>query len=160
MRFIGTMVLSVALASASLAEGKKNTFISEDLGISIEVPLEEGAEAPMHQVAMFFLPSSDRFAANVNILKQKYSETISAYDKLSTSQFKSLNMTVITRELSGSEALYEYKGNSQGRALHWYSRAIKRGAYIYLVTATGLESDWKKQEQELKESVDSFVVTK
>ena len=159
-KVVAISILAIALASASLAEEQRNFFVSDDLGISIEVPISKESEAPTHQVAMFFLPVSDGFAANVNIQKQKYSDSIEAYDKLSVSQFEPLKFTVIHRELKDNEVVYEYKGDMQGMSLHWYARAIKQGRHVYLVTATCLDSHWTKQKTGLMKSVNSFKVGK
>jgi hypothetical protein len=155
---IAISILVVAVASASLAGEQKNVFVSEDLGISIEVPISKESEASVQQVAMFFLPSSDGFTANVNIQKQRYSESMEAYDKLSTNQFTNFNWTVLNRRLKNDEVVYEYKGDMQGKTLHWYARAIRRAQYIYLVTATCLDSRWQKQKIELMKSIDSFKI--
>ncbi len=155
---VAISILVVAVASTSLAGEQKNTFVSEDLGISIEVPISKESEALTHQVAMFFLPASDGFAANVNIQKQKYSESIEAYDKLSVNQFTNLNWIVLNRKPKNDEVVYEYKGNMQSRPLHWYARVIKHGQYVYLVTATCLDSNWQKQKTELMKSIDSFKI--
>lgn len=151
-------IFALALASAAFAAGQRNTFVSQDLGISIQVPASKKSEAPTHQVAIFFLPPADGFSANVNIQKQKYSDSIEAYDRLSSSQFKHLKWTVLDRKLKPVEAVYEYKGEFEGRTLHWYARAIKHGEYVYLVTATCLDSKWQEEKTELLKSVDSFRI--
>lgn len=160
MKTLLVSFLVIALSLSSLAGEKKNTFVAKDLGISMEVPISKESDAPINQIAMFFLSVSDGFAANVNVQKQKYSDSIEAYDKLSTNQFKTIKWTVLKRNLQRNEVLYEYKGETQGRKLHWYSRAIKFDKYVYLVTATCLESHWKKQKMELIKSVDSFKIKK
>ena len=72
MRIVAiSTIVAVALASVSLAGEQKNTYISERLGISIDVPVSKDSGVAIYQVAMFFLPASDGFAANVNIQKQK-----------------------------------------------------------------------------------------
>ena len=156
MRTVVISILVVALAYTSFAAEQNNTFASKDLGISIEVPISKESETTVYQVAMFFLPASDGFAANVNIQRQKYSESIEAYDKLSASQFKELKLTVLNHELKGNEILYEYKGEMQAKTLHGYARSIKHGEYVYLATATCLDSYWEKQKGELMKSIDSF----
>jgi len=153
-------ILAIALASASLAGEKKNTYISEDLGISIEVPMSKESKAPSYQVAIFLLSASDGFAANVNIQKQKYSASIEAYDNLTVRQFKNFKFNVLERKRKDNEVTYEYKGYGQGKSLHWYARAIKQGKHVYLVTATGLDSHWSEQKAELMNSVNSFKVEK
>ena len=160
MKTLAISFSALLFAFYSLAGEKKNTFVSETMGISMKVPVSKKSDAPVNQIAMFFLPASDGFAANVNVQKQKYSDSIEAYDKLSQSQFKTLKLSVIKRIIKSDEVLYEYKGEMRGRKLHWYSRAIKSGDYVFLVTATCLENHWAKQKIELLKSVDSFKIKK
>ena len=157
MRTTAISVILVVLTSGAIAAEPKNSFVSSDLGISIEVPIVKDTKNPNHQIAMFFLPASDNFAANVNIQKQQFAESIEVYDKLTMNQFKQFNMTVLNRMLKGNELRYEYKGDMQGRTLHWYARAIKTGQHVYLVTATSLDSQWGQQKSLLIKSVDSFA---
>jgi len=158
MRIAVICIIVVVLASGAFAAEPRNVFFSKDLGISIEAPLAEDDKNPNYRIAVLLLPASDNFAANVNIQKQKYTDSIEAYDKLTTGQFKQLKMTVLNRLLKGNDLRYEYTGDMHKRTLHWYARAVKTGQHIYLVTATGLDSQWDQQKALLKKSVDSFVV--
>ena len=133
-----------------------NTFTYDDLGFSMNVMLPKEQKTPIYQIAMFFLPVSDSFAANVGVQKQKYADTLAAYDKLSLEQMKQMKWNVINHTVKENEIIYEYKGSSQNREVHWYSKAIKKGDFIYLVTATALESKWAEQKAELSGMVDSF----
>ena len=153
------IMLLVSLADAGAAEeGKQNTFSIGSLGFSMEVPVAEGRTHGAYQVAAFLLPASDGFAPNVNVQKQAYEGTIEDYDKLSTGQFTALKLTSVNRTLKKDEVIYEYKGLMQGSRLHWYARALKKGQYVYLVTATALDSQWKdeKKKKKLIDSVNSF----
>lgn len=145
------------LAAGALAVERRNVFISTDHGISIEAPVSADA-APNLQIAVFFLPPSNNFAANVNVQKQQFTGPIEDYDKLSASQFKQFGLTVLNRTLKGNEARYEYKGDVEGKRMRWYARSIKGGDYVYLVTATGLEEQWDRQKLVLIKSVESFVL--
>jgi hypothetical protein len=157
MRIALVSIMLVVLVSGALAAESRNAFVSNDLGISIDAPIAKDTTVPNYQIASFYLPGSDNFAANVNVQKQQFAESIEAYDKLSTSQLKQINMTVLSHTLKGNDLRYEYRGDMQGKTLHWYARAIKTGQHIYLVTATSLESHWEQQKSSLIKSVDSFV---
>lgn len=157
MRIAIVGLMTLALTTGALAAELGNTFVSNDYGISIDAPVSKNITASNIQIASFFLPPSDNFAANVNILKQQFGDPLEAYDKLSISQFKQFKLTVLNRTLKGDELRYEYKGDMQGRALHWYARTVKTGQHIYLVTATGLDSQWEQQKSLLIKSVESFV---
>ncbi|OGW42198.1 MAG: hypothetical protein A2010_10665 [Nitrospirae bacterium GWD2_57_9] len=145
MRITTVSIMLVVLASGALAAEPRNAFVSNDLGISIEAPIAKDTKSPNYQIAMFFLPASDNFAANVNVQKQQFREALKTYDKLTMSQFRQFNMTVLNRMLKGNDLRYEYKGDMQGRTLHWYARAIKTEQHVYLVTATSLDSQCSAQ---------------
>lgn len=133
-----------------------NTFTSDDLDFSMSVPVSKEQKIPIYQIALFFLPASDSFAANVGVQKQKYADTLEAYAKLSLEQMKQMKWNVINHTIKENEIIYEYTGSSQNREIHWYSRALKRGDCIYLITATALESKWEEQKAELSGIVNSF----
>ncbi len=156
MTLIGLFMLVVATDAHPADSG--NTFVSNDYGISIDAPAAEDMTAPNNQIVAFFLPPSDNFTANVNVLREQSGDSLEAFDKLSLSQFKQFKLTILNRTLKGNEIRYEYKGTMQGRTLHWYARTVKAGQLIYLVTATALDSEWAKQKSALIKSVESFSV--
>lgn len=150
------VILSAVLSlAAALPAADKNLFVSDEHGFSIAAPAT--GEAPALQAVLFFLPASGQFAANVNVQKQRFEGGIADYDKTSTEQFKTFGLSVLNRSLKGNEVRYEYKGDMQGRPMHWYARAVKSGGHVYLVTATALEADWARQKAALTRSVDSFA---
>ena len=157
MRTVAISILFAVLASGAFAAEPRNVFVSNDLGISMEAPIVKDAKNPNYQIAIFFLPASENFSANVNIQKQQFAESLEAYDRLTMGQFKQHNVTVLNHALKGNDLRYEYKGDMQGRTLHWYARAVKTGQHVYLVTATGLDSQWEQQKPSLIRSVDSFM---
>jgi hypothetical protein len=147
---------TIFIAAGLMASDQKDLYVSTSHGFSIAPPVS--ADAANLQIAMFFLPASNNFSANVNVQKQKFSDSIEAYDKLSASQFEQLGLGILNRTLKGNEVRYEYQGKMQGRPVHWYARGTKVGGYVYLVTATGLEEQWQSQKKVLMESVDSFML--
>ncbi len=135
----------------------QNFYESKEPGFRLEVPVAAEFETESYQMAMFLLPASDSFTANVNVMRQKFDKSIGDYDELSTRQFEAMKLEQIRRELKGNAVTYEYKGEMQGRELHFYSKAVKNGVYIDLATATALEGAWEKQKAQLVRSVDSFA---
>jgi len=76
---------------------------------------------------------------------------------LSLKQFKNTGLKVIEQKKAGkSGVVFEYNGEFQGRALHWYVRAEKAGGRVYLATGTATEEDWAGQSAKLKSCVDSL----
>jgi len=156
MRTIAIAVVLLTVTAGASSAKPRNIFVSDDLGISMEVPFSRSDSPENQQIAVFCLPMKDGFAANVNLQKQAYSDSLAAFDKLSVSQFKQFKVTILKRDLKANEVRYEYSGDMQGRTMHWYARAVKTGDTVFLITATGLDNQWQKQKQALMASVDSF----
>jgi len=153
-------VLIVALPLTLVAEGQapqpKSSYVLREFGLSLEPPAIEKPGQGNFVVAYFFLPPAEGFAANVNVMRQAHAGSIKEYSALSDGQFKKAGMTVLKRDLKENQVVYEYTGSQGGRELHWYSRAIKKGGFVFLATATGLALHWDKQKAALMKSVDSF----
>ena len=110
--------------------------------------------------AFLYLPPTQGFAPNVNVLIQDVPNPIQEYADLSKQQFKSANLTVLNDHLVGDgEWACEYSGNMQGKDLHFYARALKKGDKVYLVTATAALDQWDSVFPKLKSCVDSFAFT-
>jgi len=154
-----TCVLLVALAALNVrtsAAESTNRLLFPAAGFSIK-PLETRLENVPQQALFMALPPSDGFAANVNVHIQPYSGTLDEYIALSEEQFKAAGVKVVQRSKEGHSAvIFEYTGEMQGRALHWYARAVHATGKVYLVTATATETQWKREAVPLKECVDSF----
>src|SRR5437667_4949030 len=154
-----TLVFLLTLASLTTktdAAESTNRLLFPVTGFSIQ-PLET-AVGKVPQLALFMaLPVSDGFAANVNVQIQPYSGTLDEYIALSEEQFKAAGWKVIQRSKQGQSAVvFEYVGEMQGRALHWYAKAVHATDRVYLVTATATETQWKREAVPLKECIDSF----
>jgi len=108
------------------------------------------------QVFHYFLPADSGFAGNVNLMIQPFSGSLDDYNELTQQQFKSIGFQVIKTKILKSEIIYEYKGFSSGLDLYWFSRAIKQGDKIYLVTATALQKRWEIEKAILIKSTMSF----
>jgi hypothetical protein len=119
--------------------------------------LDESPSASPQQALMMFLPTADGFAANVNVQIQPYAGTMDDYIALTLEQLKSADFKLLQKKVSGKAiAVFDYTGKMQGRALHWYARAEKSGARVYLVTASATDEQWNKVATRLKACVDSF----
>lgn len=131
-----------------------------EAGFSI-TPLE-ARPGPMSVMPLTMsLPATGNFSANVNVLIQPYEESIEDYTALSLKQFKDNGLKVIEQKKLGKSAVvFQCSGELQGRDLHWYARAEKLGAHVYLVTATATEKQWADQGSQLKGCVDSFQLEK
>jgi hypothetical protein len=121
-------------------------------------------QAPPHgngsQPLTMLLPSEHGFSANVNVQVQMFENSLLEYQTLSEMQFKQMDIEVISATIENGVLQYEYKGFYEQKNLHWYAKAIKSGAYVYLATATSLEVNWLQNKFELQQAVDSFKLTK
>ncbi|MBN1555888.1 MAG: hypothetical protein JXA11_14185 [Phycisphaerae bacterium] len=157
MRTIFILSMAVLLASSSIAR-ERDLLVSREYGISISPPVAKEITSYPYTMAVFFLPYSDGFSATVNVQKQVFAKSLEEYDQISRKQFRQFNATVLQHKGEEKEILYEWKALMEDRNMHYYSRVVKQGNFIYLITATGLESRWNQQKAELMKSVDSFQV--
>ena len=107
-------------------------------------------------VTTMALPHQNGFSANVCVMVQEYKGSIADYDLLTQRQIYQAKFEMITSKVDDDSATYEYQGRMNGFDLHFYAIAIKGSNNVYLVTATGLQKDWKLQGESLVKSVNSF----
>ena len=150
--YMGIVILFSIFAQAQ----GKNNYVSTCYGFSMNVPSVKDNINISHQIAFFFLPMSDGFAPNVNVQIQAFEGTIDDYDRISTNQFKSFSFILISRMIKKDFIIYEYKGITQEKKMHWYQKAVKKENHIFLITATALETQWMITKTSLIDSVDSF----
>ncbi len=135
------------------------TLVFDEAGFSIKA-LDAPPEVAGGQPLQMLLPPNNGFSANVNIQIQPYNGTLTQYKSISDSQFKQYGFKPIISKVSKDSVIFEYTGTMAGKKLHWYSRAYKRGNFVYLVTATEQESNWPKTKKKLITVVDSFKLKK
>ena len=120
-------------------------------------PLEGQSASAVHQPLIMMLPPSQCFAPNVNVQIQPYRGSLDDYMVLSKSQFKAAKWTLVKEQKLGEDTVvFEFFGAAQGRPLHWFARAQKRGAKVYLATATATLAQWPKLSRKLIACVTSF----
>lgn len=143
------------LTALFISEASAGTLVFEESGFSIN-SLDSPPSLSGGQPLQMLLPAVNGFAANINVQIQPYTGTISQYKELSESQFKQLGLTTIHSKANESNLLFEYTGIMSNKKLHWYSKAIKKGDFVYLVTATEQETSWEQTKNKLISAVDSF----
>ena len=154
-RLVLLLTLAVFTTRTHAAEST-NRLLFPLTGFSIK-PLETTVGKVPQQALFMALPASEGFAANVNVQIQPYTGTLDEYMALSEEQFKAAGYKVVQRRKQGQSAVvFEYTGDMQGRALHWFARAEHATGRVYLVTATALETQWKREAVGLKDCVESF----
>lgn len=147
------ILLTLALLALAPAVAAQDSY--QNRLFTINAPTGSGDYANSQPVLMS-LPYDQGFGPNVNVQVQVYEGSMEAYVKLSEDQFRALNWTLIKKAVTGNKALFEYAGEYNGRAMHWYTEAIRRGDRVYLITATSLETQWPKLGSRLIASVQSF----
>jgi hypothetical protein len=108
-----------------------------------------------------FLPPSDGFSPNINVVIQPFKGSIDDYIEISKKQFEEEKDTIVSEhKVANREWTVEYHGVSDGRHLHFYARSIVAGTRVYLVTATATELQWKSVGNKLKACTESFQLDK
>jgi len=154
VRFFAAVLLVLVIPSLR-AQDSLVTYSAA--GFSFSPP--ESQQPATGKVVIAFLPASQGFSPNVNVMIQPYPASLRDYDQLTQAQFKQGDVSVVTQEVADDHLLYEYKGNIRGRSLHFYARALKRDSSVYLITATDLEQNWAEDKEALVHSVASFVLS-
>lgn len=152
------MPIKIFLAIAALVFSTTSftsALVFDKAGFEIDA-LDSSPGAAGLQALIMMLPAEDGFAANVNVQIQPYGGTLAEYKKLSDSQFSQMAFKVSTSIIEKNILKFEYTGSMSNLTLHWYSLAIKKGDFIYLVIATSLDKNWPKNKAALVASVDSL----
>ena len=105
---------------------------------------------------IMFLPESNGFQPNINVLIQPYNGTINDYIAMSKEQFKQMSCSVVSEHQNGENGWIVEYSMGGGHDLHCYAQAVSKSSKIYLVTATAKESQWATVGATLREHVDSF----
>lgn len=149
-------VFAMSIAAPVLATPNNSRFTYRPAGFSIE-PLSGDPSATNWQIVMMFLPPSEGFAPNVNVLIQPNDKPIDHYIAITLAELKQMGMAVVgSKKVNETIAQFEYTGRLNGRDLHFYAKAFKKGDQVYLVTATSKKTQWAAHADELKRCVDSF----
>ena len=149
----GILIVLITLSLSSYCFA--STLVFEQAGFQID-SLETAPSNAGSQPLMMLLPAENEFAANVNVQIQPYPGTIEEYINLSKSQFSQIGLKLILTEKKDNTVTFEYSGPMNNANLHWYSKAVKKGGFVYLATATSLDIHWKKYRAKLMSSVNSL----
>ncbi len=155
-RIIAVIIGILAAAAIAYGAGLATSLHFAKAGFSISA-LEGEGDLGAQQVVMLFLPPTEQFAPNVNVQIQSFAEGLEEYLKFSIKQIGDSGWVVQKQaSIGGGIAVIEYTGNMSGQALHWYSRAVKAGKRVYLVTGTARQSQWRSVSTAIINCVDSF----
>lgn len=147
------LILITVLLFANAAFATEVTY--KKAGFSINI-LDSSPSISGSQPVQMFLPAVNGFAANVNVQLQPYSESLDDYRKLSLAQFSQFGLKVVSSSIKNNTLVFEYSGLMLGNHLYFYSKAVKKGDFVYLATATDLSSEWPNKSSQLKSIVNSL----
>jgi hypothetical protein len=149
------------LAWASLAFAGDHVIDLSAHGFTLSA-LEPTGDAGDYQAVMMFLPATEKFSPNVNVMVQQNSVSFEDYLKQSRDEFAKMGVKVIVDKPGKNDAVFEYSMVQQGKELHFYARMVPGKGKVMLATATALESQWKNAAVSgaLKKCVDSLKAAK
>ncbi len=151
MKKLIKIILAVSIMLSTLSAENKyetNIFTIKSLEIKKDTSI----------MGIMYLPSSDKFSPNINIIKQSYSGTLEEYQEITENQFKKEKLNVLYNQIENNRIIFEYSGKfgKFKTEMHWYGIAHKKDNSYYLITATALKKQWKQYSKELIDSVQSF----
>jgi len=127
----------------------------KSLGFSI-AQLETGPGEIGFIPLQMYLPGSEGFSPNVNVLIRKHPAGFEDYIKISKDEFERLKLNVISEKKDGDTWKAEYAGKFGTKELHFYASAVFAKEQVYLATGVSAESQWAKSGPAIKKCVDSF----
>ncbi len=141
-------LIFLALAAASALPATALDFPQSGFQIgALEAPKGNVPTSPL----VMCLPASDGFAPNVNVTMQPFVGTMEDYITLSKQEFDQVKWTVVAENKDGDRMWkVEYTDPNPSNPLHFYAKAVSTGKYVYLVTATAKEAQWKTVGEKLK----------
>lgn len=143
------MPIKIFLAIATLVfstTSVTSTLVFDKAGVEIDA-LDSSPGAAGLQALIMMLTAEDGVAANVNVQIQPYDGSLAEYKKLSDSQFSQIAFKVSTSIIEKNILKFEYTGSMSNLTLYWYSLAIKKGDFIYLV----ISPHWIKTGLKIKQ---------
>ncbi|HYJ04442.1 MAG TPA: hypothetical protein VEX43_04870 [Chthoniobacterales bacterium] len=98
-------------------------------------------------------------SASINVQIHEFPGTIKEYMDLSKAQFAQFfekGWKVLSEKQNEKEASCEVVGTTKGKEYHSYSRAVKEGNKLYVITATALHEQWGNVGEKMRRHVDAF----
>lgn len=134
-------------------------------GVSLRMPgVPAPANTPAEQIAMFFWPAEQMFAANVNVQRQT-STGMTDFITITKSQLPMMGWTLVSDKLTtvnGRPAWrVEYVGQFGTTQNHWDAIAIEAAnKEVWLATCTSLASLWTKYQPLCAQALQTFTAPK
>ena len=149
-----TLLALCALSALSAADGELphygaklkdlDALIEKEPGKTLFIKVDEGGGV----------------SANINIQIHQFPGTLKEYMDLSRAQFDQFfekGWKILSEKQDGEkEASCEVVGSRKGKEYHSFSRAVKEGPKLYLITATALQEQWGSVGEKMRRHVDAF----
>jgi hypothetical protein len=138
-------------------------FESEGFAISAEgfnVQRQDPVRAGQSPITILYLTSPPgSIPPNVSVMIVNFPGPISDYAARAKEAYDSGVARILNeRTVSPNEWVVEYTGPLSNQSLHAYSRAVKDGDNVYLITAIALSYQWGQVSPKLRPCVDSFTL--
>jgi hypothetical protein len=157
MKTTTTLLGAATLFSVATFSNLKATTIDLPLyGFQID-SLDAQVNSSPAKVLIMFLPESDGFQPNINVIIQPFNGTIKDYIASSKGQFAQMHYQVISEHQIGDNGWsFEYSGQTSGNDIHCYAQAVLKNGQIYLATAVAKEPQWATVGDTLRKHIDGF----
>lgn len=120
-------------------------------------PLEVQTAGQPATLMSMYLPPSDQFAPNVNVVSQPWPGSLDQYITTSKQEFAHNGLQLLKADKADDNTVtMEYAGNMQGRPLHFYAKAGLKNHEVLLATATATDRQWPAVSPRLRACIDSF----
>lgn len=156
-RKIAFLLMALPVLISAQSGGGKADF--PGLGFSIGT-FNQTAAPETQTVVSLYLPATESFAPNINVMIQTYSGSPAGYKDLTDSQLKNASYTSLVSKVENGVYILEYLGDYSGKKLHFYSIAKFRNGKVYLATATATIAQWKEYKAELVRVVNTLSLTR
>src|SRR5687768_14536337 len=149
-----TLLALCALSTLNAADGELphygaklgdlDALIEKERGKTLFIKVEEGGGV----------------SANINVQIHQFPGTLKEYMDLSRAQFDQFfekGWKILSEKQDGEkEVSCEVVGTKQGKEYHSFSRAVKEGNKLYLITVTALREHWGRRVDEMRRHVKSL----
>ena len=151
-------------ASASPANDAGPVIKHPAMGFQMALPNFAEVEKQRGIVFSWNFPPQDGFADNINVMVQDNELPFGQLLKQSVAELEQAGLTVVKVSPIGKKGYYfatvEYKGNFQGRDMHWLAKMAAGDQKFYIITCTAMEKTFASRRPEFEKVLAGFQVLK
>jgi len=154
-----TLSVLALFSICAFAQEKSGVISLPQLKITMS-SLNEAGYQNNQPIIMNFLPGSQQFSPNINLVIQEYGDGLDSYKKLTDDQLASIGIAAIQSKVEKGTYTLEYESDNNGVMLHMLTIVKARANKVYLVTATATVEQWNSNKAELTRVANSLEFTK